>query len=69
MALDLLTHAELKDAQADLSAARVRQAEAQRRFLFAPHGQRTVRLSALQEAVQEALKAELRVARLASGEA
>lgn len=43
--------------------------EAQRRFLFAPHGQRTARLTALQEAVQTALKAEMRVARLQSGEA
>lgn len=66
MALDLLTWPELRDAEADLLAARARYREAQRRWRLAPHGQRTTRLRALQEAVQGSLSAELRLARVRS---
>lgn len=69
MGLDLLSYPELKDAEADLASAYARQAEAQRRFRLSPHGERTARLTALQEAVQQALRAELKVVALKAGEA
>ncbi len=67
MSLDLLSWPELKDAQADLASAYAEQAEAQRRVRCAPHGEKQSRLTALQEAVQRSLKAEMALRRLQAG--
>lgn len=64
MAVDLLSWPELKDAEADLARAHVDQVEAARKVRCAPHGQLGARRTALQEAVQRSLQAELRLARL-----
>lgn len=69
MALDLLTWPEVREAEADLASAHAEQAEARRRYRLSPHGQRQVRLNALQEAVQRSLKAEIAMARLRQAEA
>lgn len=69
MAVDLLTWPEVTDAKAAVASAHAEQAEARRRYLFAPHGERTTRLTALQTAVQKALRAEAALAALQDGEA
>ena len=69
MALDLLTWPEIRDAEAALASAHAEQAEAQRRYRLSPHGERTARLRALQEAVQRSLEAELLLARIKRAEA
>ncbi len=69
MPLDLLTWPEFREAEAALASAHAEQAEAQRRYRLSPHGERTARLSALQEAVQRSLKAELLLARIIRAEA
>ena len=69
MMLDLLTWPEIKEAEAALASAHAEQAEAQRRYRLSPHGQRTARLIALQEAVQRSLQAELYLARVKRAEA
>lgn len=68
MALDLLTWPEIREAEAALASAHVEQAEAQRRYRLSPHGQRSARLKALQEAVQRSLEAELLLARVIRAE-
>lgn len=68
MSLDLLAWQEIRDAEAALTSAHAEQAEAARRFKLAPHGQRTVRLAALQEALQKSLAAELQLARIKKAE-
>lgn len=64
MTVDLLTWPEIADARAAVVSAHAEQAEAQRRFRCAPHGEKTARLIALQKALQEALIAERRLAEL-----
>lgn len=64
MTVDLLTWPEIADAKAAVASAHAEQAEAQRRFRCAPHGEKTVRLIALQKALQGSLIAERRLARL-----
>lgn len=69
MTVDLLTWPEVTDAKAAVASAHAEQAAAQRRYLFAPHGEKTARLIALQTAVQRALSAEQSLAALLAGEA
>jgi hypothetical protein len=69
MALDLLSWPEVREAQAALASAHAGRVEALRRYRCAPHGEKIARLSALQEAVQRALKAELDLARIRRAEA
>jgi hypothetical protein len=58
MSLDLLTWPEIADARAAVASAHAEQVAAQRRWRYAPHGEKIVRLRALQTAVQRSLTAE-----------
>lgn len=69
MALDLLTWPEIREAEAALASAHAGLVEARKRYRLSPHGQRTARLIALQEAVQRSLQAELQLARIKRAEA
>jgi hypothetical protein len=67
MALDLLAWPEIAEARAAVVSAHAEAAEAARRVRCAPHGEKVVRLKALQTAVSATLKAELELARLTAG--
>ncbi len=66
MAPDLLAWPEIAEARAAVVAARAEAAEAARRVRCAPHGEKLVRLKALQTAVSASLKAELELARVSA---
>ena len=56
---DLLAWAVAQDAEAEKVAANLARSAAERRYLYAPVGQRLARLKAVQEATQRALTADL----------
>ncbi len=56
---DLFAVAALADAEAAAVAAELVRIEAERRYRYAPHGTRQERQIALQEAAQEALRADI----------
>ena len=62
--VDLLTWPDLRDAEERAAAAEEALRTAQRQFWLAPHGKRKKRLSALETASQNALRAEVTLARL-----
>lgn len=62
MAAGLFEWEAVRTAQAAVAQAHARQAEAQRRALFAPHGVKRQREADLKAAVADALKAELTLA-------
>jgi hypothetical protein len=61
---DLLSWPAFQEAEARTVAARAAWGEARRRYQRAPHGTRESRLRALEEASQEALRADLALAAL-----
>ncbi|NBB17024.1 hypothetical protein GVN21_16785 [Caulobacter sp. SLTY] len=56
---DLFTVTALAEAERAAVAAEAARAEAQRKYRVAPHGELKARLSTLQEAAQEALRADI----------
>lgn len=62
MATGLFEWEAVTRAQAAVALAHARQAEAQRRAFFAPHGKRNERLAELKAATADALRAEAELA-------
>lgn len=60
---DLFALAELAEAEREAVAAEQARVEAERKYRFAPHGLREARLTALKEAAQAALRADIYLTR------